>query len=133
MKISIRELLENNNALSKIAARDLSTRASYAIAKNFGKVKSELRLYDKQRKKLIEKYAFRDGSGKIVSEPNGTVKFKDKDAWDKAINELMDIEVEIDVHEFSKAELENEHISPLEWIAIDFMLKKDKKEIEQTK
>lgn len=122
MKLSNQKLLENVQKLSGVAQKQLPVKVSYAISKNISKIESELKVYDKERQKLIEKYGEKDEQDKVVVDEKGQIKFKDKDSWDKDIKALLDIENEIDIHKFSIDELNGFNISPAELQAIDYMI-----------
>ncbi|AJA50050.1 hypothetical protein CPAST_c40210 [Clostridium pasteurianum DSM 525 = ATCC 6013] len=122
MKISNQKLLEDIQKLGGVAQKQLPVKVSYAISKNISKIESELKIYDKERQKLIEKYGEKDEQGKVVADEKGQIKFKDKDSWDKDIKALLDIENEIDIHKFSIDELNGFNISAAELQVIDYMI-----------
>ena len=124
MKLSNRRIVEETQIISKVSQKELPVKVSYAIAKNIGKIQSELKVYNAQKEKLIEKYAEKDEQGKVkVSEQNQlTIIPENIDSWNKDLNELLDIENEIDIHKFSFSLLEGYNISPAELMAIDYMI-----------
>ncbi|WP_238884536.1 DUF1617 family protein [Clostridium sp. YIM B02551] len=124
VKLSNERIVNDAAKLKEIAQKQLQIKASYAIAKNISKIESELKIYNKEREKLIDKYAEKDEKGNIISYENGNVKFKDDciDLWNRDINELLAIENEIEIHKFSISLLDNCHISASELIAIDYMI-----------
>jgi hypothetical protein len=122
MKLSNQKLIENVQKLGGVAQKQLPVKVSYAISKNISKIESELKVYDKERQKLIEKYGEKDENNKVVADEKGQIKFEDKDGWDKDIKVLLEIENEIDIHKFSIDELNGFNISPAELQAIDYMI-----------
>jgi hypothetical protein len=122
MKLSNQKLIENVQKLSGVAQKQLPVKISYAISKNISKIETELKVYDKERQKLIEKYGEKDENDKVVADEKGQIKFEDKDGWDKDIKALLEIENEIDIHKFSIDELNGFNISPAELQAIDYMI-----------
>lgn len=122
MKISNQRLIENIQKLSGVAQKQLPVKVSYAISKNISKIESELKVYDKERQKLIDKYAEKDEKGQAIADEKGQIKFNDKDSWDNDIKVLLDIENEIDIHKFSINELNGINISAVELQAIDYMI-----------
>lgn len=125
MKLSNRRLIEDIQTLSALTQKQLPVKISYAIAKNIGKIQSELNIYNKERAKLVDKYAEKDEKGEIVVEKNKQIKFKDKcvEDWKRDINALLDIESDIDIHKFSINDLNGFNISAAEIKAIDYMIK----------
>jgi hypothetical protein len=122
MKITNRKILEDMNMLRAVSQKQLPVKVSYAIAKNIAKIDSELKVYEKERQKLIEQYAEKNKENKIISDKDGNVKFKDIEAWNKDIKELLDIENEIEIHKFKFEELANIQISAEELRVIDYMI-----------
>ena len=124
IKLSNERLVNDASKLKEVAQRQLPVKASYAIAKNINKIESELKIYNKEREKLIDKYAEKDEEGKIVSYENGNVKFKEDciELWNKNVDELLKIENEVEIHKFPISLLDNCHISAAELMAIDYMI-----------
>jgi hypothetical protein len=126
MKINNQKLIENVQKLSGVAQKQLPVKVSYAISKNISKIEAELKVYDKERQKLIEKYAEKDETGKVISDEKGQIKFQDKDGWDKDIKVLLEIENEIEIHKFYINELNGFNISAVELQAIEYMIDDEK-------
>lgn len=126
MKITIRNILNDTNSLAVISQKQLPIKVSYAIAKNIKKLESELKIYNEERQKLIDQYCIKDNEGNNVIDENNNLKIADEhlDAWNKEINELMDIEVDIDIHKFNLDSLMNGNydMTPAELMIIDYMI-----------
>ena len=126
MKITIRKILNDTNSLAVISQKQLPIKVSYAIAKNIKKLESELDIYNKERQKLIDKYCIKDEEGNNVIDENNNLKIADEhiDNWNKEINDLMDIEVDIDIHKFNLDSLMNVNydMTPAELMIIDYMI-----------
>ena len=125
LKLSNEKIVNDSNTLSTISQKQLPIKASYAIAKNVSKIEVELKIYNTERQKLIEKYAEKGEDGKVKSE-NGSIRIQKEhiEDWDKDIKELMAIENEIEIHKFKLSELEGKacDFSPSEFMAIDYMI-----------
>ncbi|WP_238906626.1 hypothetical protein [Clostridium sp. YIM B02506] len=124
VKLSNEQIINDANKLRAISEKQLPVKVSYALAKNIGKIESELKVYNKERNKLLDQYATKDEKGEFKFDKEGQVIFKDgcKEKWDKDINELLEIENEIDIHKFNINELEGYSISPSELMVIDYMI-----------
>lgn len=122
MKLSNRKIVENMQNLKAISQRQLPVKASYAIAKNIAHLESELKIYDKERLKIINKYAKKDEKGKTIADKNGQVQFENADGWNRDINELLNIENDIEIRKFKLSELSGLNMSPAELQAIDYMI-----------
>lgn len=126
MKLSNEKIVNDAAILSTISQKQLPVKVSYAIAKNITKIESELKIYNSERQKLIEKYVEKDKEGKVKSD-NGSIKIqKDHiDDWNKDILSLMVIENEIDIYKFKMSEFDEkvcDAFSPSEFMAIDYMI-----------
>lgn len=124
MKLSNETIINSINQLRGVAQKQLPIKASYAIAKNIGKLENEFKTYDKERAKLIDKYAEKDTEGNIVSYENGNIKIKDEHIkeWNKDINELLSIENEVAIHKFPLSALNGYDLSAAEIMVIEYML-----------
>ena len=125
MKLTNRKIVNDANLLGNLTHKQLPIKVSYAIAKNISKIEKELEIYNKERQKLIDKYCLKDEEGNLIDENN---QFKIADgnleAWNKDMNELLDIEIDINIHKFSKDDLINSNckITPAELMLIDYMI-----------
>ena len=125
MKLTNRKIVNDANLLGNLTHKQLPIKVSYAIAKNISKIEKELEIYNKEKRKLIDKYCLKDEEGNLIDENN---QFKIADgnleAWNKDMNELLDIEIDINIHKFSKDDLFNSNcnITPAELMLIDYMI-----------
>jgi hypothetical protein len=100
MKLSNETIVNSANALSQLSVMELPVKVSYAIAKNINKIEKELKVYNAERQKLIQKYAIKDTDGKPKIDGNGTMNIQEDflEDWNKDTKELSAIENEIDIH-----------------------------------
>lgn len=100
MKLSNEVLINSVNVLSKLNNMELNIKVSYAIAKNIDKLEKELKVYNDERQKLIEKYSIKDEEGKTKVNEGGTINIKEDKIqdWNMDINELIKLENEVDIH-----------------------------------
>ena len=124
MKLSNERILNDSTRLSSIAQKELPVKVSYAIAKNLAKLEAELKTYNTEREKLIEKYSIKDENGKTVADENNQIKLQPEQVadWNKDIKELLAIENDIDIHQFSVEELNGYSMTPAELMLIDYMI-----------
>lgn len=122
MKVSNQRIINIINGIGNILNMSMPVKASYAIKKNISKLEKELEAYNSERQGLLAKYAKKDEEGKIVVEGNNIVIKEEYIAdWNRDITELLNIELEIDVHKFNIDYLNNCEISVVELGIIDFM------------
>lgn len=124
MKLSNARILNDSARLSQIAQKELPVKVSYAIAKNISKLESELKFYNKEREKLIEKYSIKDEQGKIIVDENSQIKLQPEqiEDWNKDLKELLDIENEVDIRQFSIEALSGYNMSASELMLIGYMI-----------
>lgn len=125
IKLSNKRILNDVNALGALTNKQLPVKVSYAIAKNIVKIEAELKTYNSEREKLLEKYSEKGEDGKSIIENGNIIIQEDKiQEWDKDIADLLAIENEIDIHKFSINEFNNKDcdISPAELMTIDYMI-----------
>ena len=124
MKLTNERILNDSTRLASIVQKELPIKASYAIAKNLAKLEAELKTYNSEREKLIEKYSIKDENGKTVADENNQIKLQPELLldWNKDIQELLAIENEIDIHTFSIEALNGYSMSPSDLMLIDYMI-----------
>lgn len=124
INLSNEKLLESYQVLSNLSQKALPIKVSFAIAKNFKNIQNELSVYDEERKKLINKYAEKDENGKVKSDVNNQIIFKDKISWDKDIAELLAITNDVKIMRINIADLDSKNIciTPAELMAMEYMI-----------
>lgn len=126
MKITNRRIVMDSNFLGNLTQKKLPIKVSYAIAKNISKIENELNIYNKERQKLIDKYCKKDKDGKNIVDKDNKLSIEDAylDDWNKDLNELLNIEIEIDIHKFNINDLLNSNyeMTASELMLIDYMI-----------
>ncbi|MDU2198233.1 MAG: DUF1617 family protein [Peptostreptococcaceae bacterium] len=104
MKLTNRKILNDSNFLRGLIHKQLPIKVSYAIAKNVSKIEKELEIYNKERQKLLDKYCVKDEKGNLVIDESNNYSIEEEyiDICNKELNELLDIEVDIDIHKFNE-------------------------------
>ena len=126
LNLSNERIVNTINALSKLNNAQLPINVAYAISKNVNKIESELKVYNTEKAKLVNKYGEKDKEGKLKVGENGNVSLKEEhiEDYNRDIKELLSIENEMDIHMIKLDDLLNSdyNISPSELSAIDFMI-----------
>lgn len=126
MKLTNKKILNDIHMLNNLSNLELPVKVSYKIAKNIINIEKELKVYNTQRQKLIDKYCLKDENNQNVIDENNnfTIDNKYLDKWNKKINELLDIEVDIDILTFKIDELmyDNYKMTPSQLMLIDYMI-----------
>ena len=126
LNLSNERIVNTINVLGELNNAKLPVKVAYAITKNINKINSELKAYNEEKTKLINKYGEKDEEGKLKVEENGIIHLKEEfiEDYNRDIKELLAIENEIDIHMIQLDDLLNSKydISPAELSAIDFMI-----------
>lgn len=126
MKLTNERLLSDVQGLSQLTQKSLPVKVSFAIAKNIAKVESCLKVYNKEKQKLIDKYSVKDDEGRTIIGENNQITIQNEflNGWNKDIKELNSIENEIDIHNLKISEFEKgDHtMTPGEFMLIDYMI-----------
>ena len=124
MKLSNQRILNDSTKLGDISQKELPVKVSYAIAKNLGKLEVELKTYNIEREKLLEKYSIKDDQGKTIADENNQIKLQPDCIvnWNSDIKELLAIENEVDIHKFNIIALEGFNMTPADLMVIDYMI-----------
>lgn len=125
MKLSNERIVNDAAVLGAISQKNLPIKVSYAIAKNISKIEAEIKAYNKERQKLIEKYSVKDEEGKPLIEDNSVkIAPENVEDWNRDIKELLAIENEVDIHKIQLHTLINSNcdFTPAELMLIDYMI-----------
>lgn len=127
VKLSNERLVRDAQILGQVSQKQLPIKASYAISKNIAHIESELKIYNKEKQKIVEKYCEKEEDGQLkINKGQFVIKPDCREAWDKDIEELNSIENEIDIHTFKFEDLGNAYFSPSEFGSIDYMIEEEK-------
>ena len=125
MKIKNEVLVNSVQVLRKLNNAELPVRVSYKLAKNIKNIDKELKIYEEEKQKLINKYGEKDEEGKLKTKEDGSINITDTENWNKDIKELLEIEAEINIEKINIDELGKSDfkITPSELSLIDYMIK----------
>lgn len=88
-----------------IGEKHLPIRLAHAIALNAEAIAPAIKIYDKKRQELLEKYAEKDANGEIIAK-DGHCNIIDQENWSRDFRELLESEAEITVTKISVDVLE---------------------------
>lgn len=121
MKIELAELENIIVGGKEIIEKELPIKTSFRISRTLKKVQEEYEIYDEKRKSIISKFSKKDKDGKII-ENEGKVTIENTSMFQKEINELDSIEIELDIEKISINDLGEIDISPKALILLDSVL-----------
>lgn len=125
MKLKNEVLVNSVGVLGKLNNAELPVKVSYRLAKNIKEMDKELKLFDEEKQKLINKHCEKDEEGKNKINENGTLNILDIENWNKDYKELLEIENEIKILKISIDDLSKSDfkITAAEVTLIDYLIK----------
>ena len=120
MKVTNKQLLESVEALRVLNGQKLPVKISYKVAKNSRVINEGLKDYTETLKKLQEDHSEKDEDDKPKVEGNRFV-MKDQEDFNKAYEELLELEAELSVKPIKLDDLGTIELPPsvlmsLEWL-----------------
>lgn len=126
MKMKNSEIADTNMAFVDIMSRKekYPVKFAFAMSKNAKAVEKANKDFEEARFKLLDEYNVKDKAGEPTYKATGQmdIALEHRAAWEKEIRELLDIEVEFNVHMASMSVLEGVQIGADVLYACDFML-----------
>lgn len=104
-KMKIKNIVDAIQSLQKIASSDVSLQTLYSVNKLMKKVEEEIEFFEKERINILEKYGKRIDNDKYKIEDNL------KTEYEKAMTELLNIEVKNNIDEIILPMTENIQLS----------------------
>lgn len=130
MKLTNKTIENSINSLARLSFMELPVKVSYAIAKNINKINKEIKVFNSERQKLIQKYSIKDKDGKPKINEDDTISIQEDllEEWNRELNELLEIENDIDIHLIKEDDLINAscNISPSILIDVEYMIQENK-------
>lgn len=103
--MKIKNIVDAIQSLQKIASSDVSLQTLYSVNKLMKKVEEEIEFFEKERINILEKYGKRIDNDKYKIEDNL------KTEYEKAMTELLNIEVKNNIDEIILPMTENIQLS----------------------
>lgn len=105
MKLKNRDIVSFINGCAALKEKKLPIKIGYAINRNIIALTEATEAYNMAREKIIKEYAEKDSKGELVIRDDCYV-FKDKQAFNKDLEELLDIDTEVNLHAISEKDIE---------------------------
>ena len=121
MKVTNKQLLESVDALRVLNGQKLPVKISFKVAKNSRAINESLKDYTETLKKLQEEHAEKDEHEKPKVEENRFV-MKDQEVFNKAYEELLDIENEIPAKPIKLDDLGSIELPPSVLMALEWLV-----------
>lgn len=121
IEVQVKDIVNSAEIFSALSQKKLNMRMAYQLAKIIKEVQKEFELFQETRMKLINEYAERDEDGQLrVDENNNFTIPKEKiQDFQKELNELLEMQVELQINKINLDELEDVEFTPMELIKIE--------------
>lgn len=119
MKLTIQQVVEGFQVLSRIGMEKMPIKVAYTIQRNIRLLTPEFTDWDKKRTELItDKYGVKDEKGNFSVPPEKVKDFQDE------MKIVSEVEVDLDVHTLSLSEFRSD-IAPIDLMVLSWMFTED--------
>jgi len=123
MKIKLKELLEVRPSLVKLLSQPMPVKTAYWISKGVNKLNGEFKDFEARRLELVKEMGkpIKDKKGKDTGQIQ--VVAGKMPAFNKKLEQLTDIDIEVDIKPVSLKDLSKADMSPLELASLERFIK----------
>jgi len=119
MKLKLAQVWSCQQAMPKLLGRELAnTKASYWIGRNAKAIDAEYDILNTSRIKMVKQHGVEDNVTKQWNIPKEKIE-----EFTTEFNKLLETEIEVNITPISISDIPDAKLSPLDTVAIDFMLK----------
>lgn len=121
IEVQVKDIVNSAEIFSALSQKKLNMRMAYQLAKIIKEVQKEFELFQETRMKLIYEYAERneDGQLKVDENNNFTIPKEKIQNFQKELNELLEMQVELQINKINLDELEDIEFTPMDLIKIE--------------
>ncbi len=105
MKLKNRDIVNFINGCTALKEKKLPIKIGYAVHRNILSLAEAAEAYNVAREKIIKEHAEKDYKGELIIRDDYYV-FKDKQAFNKDLEELLGIDTEVNLHTISEKDIE---------------------------
>ena len=105
MKLKNRDIVNFINGCAVLRAKKLPIKIGYAINRNIIILSETAQAYNSAREKIIKEHTKKDSKGEPIVRDDRYV-FEDEQAFNKDLEELLDIDTEVNLHTISEEDIE---------------------------
>ena len=124
MNLTNLQLIKIVNSLKNLVNQSLPVKTSYNLMYDIDKINANLKIYDKEKNKILQKYGKKNKHDKLVVKSDQTVVFnsiEDENKCKKDITDLLNISIDVDLRkikitEFGDATLSVNQVNDLMYI-----------------
>lgn len=111
MKLTNREMADIQSALTEIGNKEIDCLLGVDIARNNYELSKMLNPVEKEKQKLLERYAKKDETGKLITKGNGII-LEDAAKYSEEYDRLMEADAEVELKKFTMEEVKKMSPTP---------------------
>lgn len=121
IKMTLNELMNAAPALRELSEKSFTGATTFKIARLIREVDKEIKTFEEERMKIVNKYGEKDENGELATQEDGTVKIiEDKiNECNQELVDLLNAEVEINAEKLKEEVFEKIELTPALVIAIE--------------
>jgi len=125
IKIKLNDVVNSTETFNKIMQQSFKGSLAFKIARLARELDTEMKTFNEERQKIIQKYGKKDENGELIIDENGNISF-DKtnlNEINQEFNSLLETELEINADKLPMDSMDNFEITPQEMLGIEVFFK----------
>ena len=121
IKIKLNDVVNATETFNKIMQQSFKGSLAFKIARLARELDTEMKTFNEERQKIIQKYGNKDENGELIIDENGNVKFDNADIEEinQDFSSLLETELEINADKLPMDSIDNFEITPQEMLGIE--------------
>ena len=121
IKIKLNDVVNATETFNKIMQQSFKGSLAFKIARLARELDTEMKTFNEERQKIIQKYGNKDENGELIVDENGNVKFDNTklEEINQEFNSLVETELEINADKLPMDSIDNFEITPQEMLNIE--------------
>lgn len=121
IKVTLNDIVNTTETFNKIMQQSFKGSLAFKIARLARELDKEMKTFNDERQKIIQKYGEKDENGELKTDDNGNVKFEiDKlDEINEEFNALLNNQLEINAELLPMDKIDDFNITPQEMLNLE--------------
>ena len=121
IKIKLNDVVNATETFTKIMQQSFKGSLAFKIARLARELDTEMKTFNEERQKIIQKYGNKDENGELIVDENGNVKFDNANIEEinQEFSSLLETELEINADKLPMDSIDNFEITPQEMLNIE--------------
>ena len=121
IKVNLNDILDASETFNTIMQQSFKGSLAFKIARLARELDKEMKTFNDERQKIIQKYGEKDENGELKADENGNVKFEiDKlDEINEEFNALLNNQLEINAELLPMDKIDDFDITPQEMLNLE--------------